>query len=244
MSEMPNGNQEWFQTTHWSLVLRARDQKSTQAPEAMERLCRIYWPPLYAYIRRQRHTVEDAQDLTQEFFARLIEKGWLERLQHQDGKFRSFLLTFLGHFLSDQRDRAKAQKRGGGLTFLSLDEMESEERSVSELADGLTPEQVFERRWVQALMEQATLRLREEYVAKGELALYDKLKDLQPNERGAITYAQLAAQWGMTEAAVKSAKHRMNRRFARLLREVIAHTVNHPGEIEDELRYFISLSGG
>ena len=241
---MPDENQAWFQTTHWSLVLRARDQKSTQAPEAMERLCRTYWPPLYAYLRRQRHSVEDAQDLTQEFFARLIEKGWLTHLQHQDGKFRSFLLTFLEHFLSDQRDRAKAQKRGGGLTFLSLDEMQSEERSIGSLADGLTPEQVFERRWVQALMDQATVRLREEYVAKGEIAIYDQLKDLQPNERGALTYAQLAAQWGMTEAAVKSAKHRLNRRHQQLLREVIAHTVKQPSQIEDEIRHFIRVSGG
>jgi RNA polymerase sigma-70 factor (ECF subfamily) len=241
---MTDENQNWFQTTHWSLVLRARDQKSTQAPEALEQLCRIYWPPLYAYLLRQCHRVEDAQDLTQEFFLRLIERGWLAHLQHQDGKFRSFLLTFLEHFLSDQRDRAKAQKRGGGVTFISLEEMQSEERSAGAPADGLTPEQVFERRWVQALMDQATIRLREEYLAKGEIAIYDQLKDLQPNERGALTYVQLAAQWGMTEAAVKTAKHRMNRRHQQLLREVIAHTVTRPSEIEDEIRHFMRVLGG
>lgn len=243
-SENPPGERAWFTTTHWSLVLRARDQQSTRAPEAMDQLCRIYWPPIYAYLRRQRHGVEDAQDLTQEFFARLIKKDWLSHLEHQEGKFRSFLLTFLENFLSDERARANAQKRGGGLTFLSLDEMQVEERSSAALADGLSPEQVFERRWAQAVLEQAALRLREEYAAKGEPALYEQLKDLQLNERGALTYAQLAAQWGMTEAAVKSAKHRMTRRHRQLLREVIAHTVKHPGEIEDEIRQLIRVVGG
>jgi len=142
------------------------------------------------------------------------------------------------------KNMAGFKPRAGSLVLRALEEMQSKERSAGAPADGLTPEQVFERRWVQALMDQATIRLREEYLAKGEIAIYDQLKDLQPNERGALTYVQLAAQWGMTEAAVKTAKHRMNRRHQQLLREVIAHTVTRPSEIEDEIRHFMRVLGG
>jgi RNA polymerase sigma-70 factor (ECF subfamily) len=233
-----------FATTHWSVVLAAREAHSSQAATALETLCRTYWPPLYAFIRREGHGVEDAQDLTQEFFARLVEKDWLNHLHHQRGKFRSFLLTFLKHFLSDERDRARAQKRGGGQPMISLDQFEGEERDGLGPVDTLTADQVFERRWAHAVLHQAVERLRDEYVRAGQSVLFDHLKDLEPGERGARSHAELGAQWGMTEAAVKSAVHRMRRRHQELLREDIAHTVGDPAEIQEEIRHLLDVLAG
>ena len=155
---------QWFATTHWSVVLAARNGDSAGASEALNDLCRAYWPPLYSYIRRQGHDVAEAQDLTQEFFARLLERDYLARLDQQRGKFRSFLLAFVKHFLSEQRDKARAQKRGGGHALLSLDVGEGEEGYLAEPVDELTPEQIFERRWVQTLLQRAFDRLAAEYV--------------------------------------------------------------------------------
>ena len=151
-----------FATTHWSVVFTARDGDTSEALAALERLCRSYWKPVYAYIRRDGCQPADAQDLTQEFFRRFIEKEWLDHLQHRRGKFRSFLLTFLKHFLSDERDRAGAQKRGGGQAILSLDELQAEESHGFEPSGSLTADQVFERRWAQTMMERAVTRLRQE----------------------------------------------------------------------------------
>ena len=165
-----------FNTTHWSVVLAAREKDEPAAGQALEKLCRTYWPPLYAFIRREGHNHADAQDLTQAFFAHLLERDFLTRLEDQRGKFRSFLLAFLKHFLSDQRDRARAQKRGGAMTLISLDEFAAEDGYPLEPADRLTPDQVFERRWAQTVMAQALARLRDEYRAKGKEALYEQLK--------------------------------------------------------------------
>jgi RNA polymerase sigma-70 factor (ECF subfamily) len=169
-----SARQGWFTTTHWSVVLAAKGNDDRQATVALEKLCRAYWPPLYAYIRRDGYGVEDAQDLTQEFFARLLEKDHLRHLRDQRGKFRSFLLTFLKRFLSDERDRARAKKRGGGKTFLSLDDTAAAETSyrIEAVAPG-SPDQLFERRWAQTVLERALFRLREEYVAGGKADLFD-----------------------------------------------------------------------
>src|SRR5262249_47577954 len=199
----------WFAKTEGSIVRAAKGHGSAQAAEALEKLCRTYWPPLYAYIRRDGYNAEDAQDLTQEFFARLLEKDYLARLEHQRGKFRSFLLTFLKHFLSDQRDKAAAQKRGGGKRFLSLDETTAEEQQFAAAVDQLNPDQLFERRWAERLLEQALQRLRQEYEAGGKIALFEQLKDLQPGEKGPRSYAEMGAPLGMTESAMKSAVHRL-----------------------------------
>jgi RNA polymerase sigma-70 factor (ECF subfamily) len=169
-----------FATTHWSVVLAAKQREGPHAEAALERLCRIYWPPLYGYIRRQGYDAEAARDLTQGFLSRFIHKEWLNHLQDRRGRFRSFLLAFLKHFLSDQRDRERAQKRGGGRALISLDQMAEEERAWAEPVDHLTPEQVFERRWAQALMERAVQRLRDEYAERDKTALYEVLKDIQP----------------------------------------------------------------
>src|SRR5437867_362906 len=166
----------WFTTTHWSVVLTAKRGDSLQAAEAMEKLCRSYWPPLYAFIQRDGHSRTDAQDLTQKFFQHLLAHDFLAHLKNQEGKFRSFLLTFLKNFLRDERDKAAAQKRGGDKIFISLDEFAAEDRNGFESAHTLTPDQIFERRWAERIIQQALGRLQEEYVAEGKGELYDCLK--------------------------------------------------------------------
>lgn len=236
---------EWFASTHWSVVLAARDKDVGPASEALEKLCRAYWPPLYAFIRRQGHAEAEAQDLTQEFFLRLIDGDLLQHLRHQRGKFRSFLLTLLKHFLLEQRGKARAQKRGGDKIVVSLDQANEEGTYLHELVDGLSPDQLFERRWAQTLFQVAIDQLREEYVQAGREALFDVLKDFQPREIGAPSYMEIGARFGMTEAAVKSAVQRMRARHREILRREIANTVTRPDEIEEEIRHLREvLSGG
>src|SRR5215475_3797716 len=190
----------WFTTTHWSVVLAAKRSDSAEASKALEKLCRTYWPPLYTYIRRDGHSPEDAQDLTQEFFARLVEKEYLSHLQDQRGKFRSFLLTLLKHFLSDERAKAGAQKRGGGRAFVSLNDTSAVEADyqIEATHDG-NPEELYERQWAKRVLEQALERLRQEYASDGKAALFEQLKDLQPGEHGANSYAEMGAQLGTSE---------------------------------------------
>lgn len=239
----PADPNRWFTTTHWSVVLRARDEPSSKAKESMSVLCRTYWPPIYAYLRRDGHAPADAEDLTQGFFVHLFEQDFLSHLQHRQGKFRSFLLTFLKHYLSDVRAKARSQKRGGGQTLLSLDEVQTEERHALEPADYLTADQVFERRWAQRLMERVIARLRQEYVEAGKESLFDQLKDLNPAERGDRKYVDIGAQFGLSEAGVKSVVHRMRLRHRTLLREEIANTISSPDDVDDEIRYLIQVLG-
>lgn len=233
---------QWFATTHWSVVMAAKQDDSSGAAIALEKLCRAYWPPLYAYIRRDGCDATEAQDLTQDFFARLLARDYLQHL-HQQGKFRSFLLAYLKNFLSEQRRKAGAQKRGGGCVFVSLNETAGEDGYLLEPVDELTPDQVFERRWAQTVLQTALDRLREEFVTRGQAALFERLQDYQPREPGGQSYAQLGDDLGMTEAAVKSAVQRMRQRHRELLREEIAQTVTRPEEIEEELRHFRTLLG-
>jgi len=238
-----SGSAQWFATTHWSVVLTAKEGDSSEADAALEKLCRTYWPPLYAYIRRDGCDKTEAQDLTQEFFARLLARDYLQQLRHQEGKFRSFLLAYLKNFLSEQRRRAGAQKRGGDCVFVSLDVPAGEAGYILEPVDDLTPDQVFERRWAQAILQTALDRLREEFVARDQGALFELLQNYQPHEPGGRSYAQLGGELGMTEAAVKSAVQRMRQRHRELLREEIAHTVTRSEEIEEELRHFRAVLG-
>jgi len=228
-----------FATTQWSMVVAVRDGGSAEAFTALEGLCRSYWRPVYAYIRRDGFSREDAQDLTQEFFRRLIEKEWIDRLEHRRGKFRSFLLTFLKHFLSDERDRVRAKKRGGGQHFISLDELKAGESDAFEPRESLTADQVFERRWAQTLMERAVARLRQEYVEAGQSELFDQLRELHPGERGERHYAQIGQRLGMSEGAIKSAMHRLRLRHRDVLRHEIGRTVSTRGEVDDEIRHLI-----
>ncbi len=238
-----DSSRHWFATTHWSVVLTAKQGDVAEAADALEKLCRAYWPPLYAYIRRAGHDATEAQDLTQDFFVRLLVKDYLQHLHHQQGKFRSFLLAYLKNFLSEQRRKAGAQKRGGDKVILSLDTPAGEEGYLLEPVDELTPDQVFERRWAQTVLQSALDRLHEEYAARGQTALFERLQDYQPREPGGQSYAQLGEEFAMTEAAVKSAVQRMRQRHRELLREEIAQTVTRPEEIDEELRYFRTLLG-
>ena len=203
----------------------------------------MYWHPVYAFIRRHGHGTEDCRDLTQEFFHRLLAKDYLQHLRHREGKFRSFLLTFVKRFLSDERDKAGAQKRGGGRSFVSLDETSAEERCLNEAVNGLSPDQMFERRWAQTLMERAFGRLHEEYVADGKAELFEQLKDLQPGEHGESSYASIAARLGLAEGTIKSAVHRLRRRHRELLREEIAQTVGSREDIDEEIQHLIGALG-
>ena len=234
-SACPSGARQ-FVTTQWSVVLSARDGDDTAAAAALETLCQHYWPPLYAYVRRQGHAPAEAQDLTQEFFARLLERKYLSRLEHQNGHFRSFLLTFLKNFLLEQRGRSQAQKRGGGKAVVSLDQLLEEDRRGWDRSGQLTPEQVYERRWAETVMQRALARLQEEYERAGQNSLFECLKDFQPRDPHGPSQQQIGEQLGLTEAAVKSAAQRLRQRHRELVRAEIAQTVSAPGEIDDEMR--------
>ncbi len=231
-----------FQTTHWSVVLTARDGQSAQGHEALGELCRTYWYPLYAYIRRRGNGPVEAEDLTQAFFARLLEKDLLGDLTPGMGRFRSFLLTALKHFLANEWDRARSQKRGGGMALLSLDDDQAESRYRVEAVDHTTPETLFEQRWAWTVLEQVFARLRQEFVTCERAELFEHLKGfLLAAKPHANAYAEVAAQTGMKEGTVKVAVHRLRRRYGELLRAQIAQTVAEPGQIEDELRYLIQV---
>ena len=221
--------------------MRARDKDSPGSASARERLCRTYWPPLYHFLRREGHGPHDAQDLTQEFLSRFLHQDGLDHLKDQRGKFRSFLLTFLKHFLSDQRGRANAQKRGGGQSLVSLDAYEAEERGACDLANKLSADQIFDQRWARAVMDEAARRLREEYAARGKTELFEQIKDLQPGEHGEKCYAEIAAAFGLSEQAMKSAVLRFRRRYAELLRDEIAQTVETPEEVEAEIQHLMQV---
>jgi RNA polymerase sigma factor (sigma-70 family) len=226
-----------FVNTHWSLVLSAADPRhSSQARESLDKLCRAYWPPLYAFIRRQGESPHDAQDLTQAFFERLLEKDYLRAVDRGKGRFRSFLLAALKHFLSNERDKARAKKRGGGQVLVPLDCSTAETQYRHEPADTLTPDKAFERQWAMALLERTMARLREAYAADGRSALFDQLKSTLTEARGSVPYAALGARLDLSEAAVKMAVHRLRRRYREVLREEVAETVARPEEVEDELR--------
>jgi RNA polymerase sigma factor (sigma-70 family) len=225
-----------FATTHWSVVLAAAQESSAEKAEALEKLCRIYWYPLYVFVRRRGYQPPDAQDLTQSFFARLLHKQYLTAVDRTKGRFRSFLLAALEHFLANEWRNAQAQKRGGKVTFLSLDGIDAEEKYLQVPATNLSPEKVYEQQWAAALLEQVLIRLREEFVRAGKEKLFDELKIFLAGEKRAVSYAELAGKLGTTEAALKMAVSRMRRRYGELLRAEIAQIVSKPQEIEDELQ--------
>jgi RNA polymerase sigma-70 factor (ECF subfamily) len=232
-----------FATTHWSVVLAAGDRESPQARAALAELCAAYWHPLYAYVRRLGYGVDQAQDLTQEFFTRFLEKNYLREVDRERGKFRTFLLVSFRHFLANEYDRATAQKRGGGRSVLSLDFRKSERREGLEPCHALTAERLYERRWALALLEQALARLRMEYEQSRRGNLFGALKVFLTGERAGVSHEQLAARLGMTTAAVTVAIHRLRQRYREVLREEIAKTVNAPSEIDTEIRdLFAALS--
>jgi RNA polymerase sigma factor (sigma-70 family) len=229
-----------FTTTHWSVVLEAQSE-SPAAQEALERLCHIYWRPIYGFVRRQSIAPEEAEDVTQAFFADLLEHKSLTAVRKEKGRFRSYLLGALKHFLADERRRAMAIKRGKGQRLIPLEELSADERLDLEPADPVTAEQIYERRWASTVLERVLGLLKNEYVAAGNAALFDSLKQLLPDEPGSPTQADIAGQLGMTTNAVRQAFHRFRQRYQSLLREEIAHTVATPGDVEDELRHLIAV---
>ena len=232
-----------FQTTNWSLVLAARDEPSSAGREALAALCEIYWYPLYACVRASGHDADAARDLTQGFFARLLEEDLLEEVRPEAGRFRSFLLATLKHFLSHERGKARALKRGGGAVHFSLDAGAAEDRYTREPADHLTPEQVFERRWAFTVLDQALEKLRLEFLARGEGDRFDRLQQFLTGQEPHASYRDIAAELGMTEDAVKAAVHRLRRQLGRVLRDQIAETVASDGEVDDEVRYLLRTIG-
>jgi RNA polymerase sigma factor (sigma-70 family) len=235
--------QEWFATTHWSVVLAAGERQSPHFLEALEKLCRTYWYPVYVYVRRQGHDAHEAQDLTQEFFARLLEKNYLSDVDRAKGKFRSFLIASLNHFLANEWDKAKAQKRGGGQKPISLDDETAENRYTLEPVSQCSPEKIFDQRWALTLMNQALTRLCEEFVAAGKNRQFEVLKVFLEDETSAGDYAAVADELRMTPAAVAMAVSRLRQRYRDLLVAEIAQTVGSEAEIEEEMRYlFESLS--
>ena len=231
-------------TTHWSVVMAAGTADTSRARDALARLCQTYWHPLYAYVRRLGYSPHDAQDLTQEFFARLLAKKVLAGADESRGRFRSFLLTALKHFLANEWDKARAQKRGGGVVPISIDPAAAETGCSFEPADPTTADKIFERRWAMTLLDCVLRRLRQEYVASGRENLFEQLKPTLTEASRAVRYADIAVRLGSSEGAVKVAVHRLRQRYRELLRAEIGETVSTPGEVEDELRsLFAALAG-
>jgi RNA polymerase sigma-70 factor (ECF subfamily) len=233
-----------FATTHWSLVLAAGRGDSTRARAALETLCRAYWYPLYAFVRRLGHAPHDAEDVVQAFFAQCLEKNYLGAADQAKGRFRSFLLIALKRFLANEWDKARARKRGGGTPPISLDALTAEQRYALEPADRLSADRLFERRWALTLLDTILARLREEQAAAGRLEAFDLLKDALTCGERATPYAELAARLRTSEGAVKVAVHRLRRRYRELLETEIANTVGSPEEVAEERRYLFSVLSG
>ena len=229
-----------FTTTHWSVVLEAQGE-SPAAQEALEKLCRTYWRPIYSFVRRQGVAPTEAEDLTQGFFSSLLEHRNLNAVRKEQGRLRSYLLGALKYFLSDERRRGMAIKRGKGQRLILLEELRADERVEMEPADPVTAELTYERRWASTVLERVLNLLKDEYRRAGNAAMFDSLKELLQGEPDAPSQKGIAAQLGMTENAVRQAFYRFRQRYQSLLREEIAHTVATPGDIEDELRHLIAI---
>lgn len=234
-----------FATTQWNTVLTAGRESSPDAQAALEQLCRTYWYPLYAFLRRSGQNETDAEDLIQAFFARLLEQDWLATADPAKGRFRSFLLICLKRFVGGETRKAEAQKRGGRDVILSLDDADAAQRYAAEMAEGLAPDEVYDRRWALTLLEQAWGRLREECRATGKLPLFEHLRAAQDGGTEAPSYAALAASLNLTESALKSSLFRLRARYREILRQEVAQTVSHPSEVDDEIRHLLGvLSAG
>ena len=225
-------------------MLRAGRSDTTRARDALANLCQTYWYPLYAYVRRRGHSPEDAQDLTQEFFARLLERNWVGRADQQKGRFRSFLLSAMNHFLADEWDKARAQKRGGGVMLVPLQFDMAETRYGHEPSDNVTPEQNYERRWALSVLDKVLQRLRAEYEQEGRADFFAALHPCLVGEGTDQPYAELAVKLGATESAVKTAVYRLRQRYRQLLRDEIAQTVAEPGEVDEELHHLVAVLVG
>ena len=234
-----------FATTRWTVVLAAGQRDAPQAVVALEELCRTYWFPLYSYVRRHGHSREDAEDLTQAFFERLLEKNYLEGISSDKGKFRAFLLMAVKRFLANEWDRANSQKRGGGVQPLSLDWQDADARYQINPADNLSPDKLFDRAWAVTVLERVITRLRDENIAEGKARLYEQLKPFLMTGKSDKPYTQAATALELSEGAVRVAVHRLRRRYRELLRDEIAQTLSDPAQADEEMQaLFSALAGG
>jgi RNA polymerase sigma factor (sigma-70 family) len=229
-----------FTTTHWSVVLEAQGE-SPAAQMALEKLCRTYWRPIYAFLRRRGHSPEEAEDTTQGFFAELLKRRSLSAVRKEKGRLRSFLLGALKYFLANEQRRAMAVKRGTGHRLIPLEELRADEEIRMEPADPTTAEMIYERRWALTVLERVLSRLKDEYFAADNAALFESLKELLPGEPGSPSHAEIAVRLGMSENAARQAFYRFRQRYQALLREEIANTVATPADIEDELLHLIAV---
>ncbi|HTB82086.1 MAG TPA: sigma-70 family RNA polymerase sigma factor [Candidatus Sulfotelmatobacter sp.] len=232
-----------FATTHWTVVLAAGKSSSPDAQRALEELCHTYWFPLYAYVRRRGHGREDAEDLTQTFFTKLLDKNSFAGLDGEKGKFRAWLLAALKHFLANERDKARAQKRGGGEAHLSLDWETAD--SKFQVADdkGSNPEKNFDREWALALLARVIQRLQKECEAEGRARLFEQLKNFLTAGKGDSAYAEIAGALGMEEGAVRVAVHRLRKRYRQLLRDEITNTLSDAAMVDEEMRALFGAFG-
>ena len=228
-----------FATTHWSMVVASAQRDSPQAVAALEELCRAYWYPIYAFVRHRGHGPQEAEDLVQAFFARFLERHLLDHVDRSKGRFRSFLLTVLKHFLADEWDRSMACKRGGRVHFLSVEAGES--RYWEEAASGSSPEQLYEQRWACVLLERVMKQLEHALADAGKDQFFRALKPFLVGESRSVAYARLATELGVTEGALKMKVRRMRRHYQQLLRQEIAQTVASPEEVDDEIRYLFRV---
>ncbi len=235
-----------FRTTHWSVVLQAGSGSAPEAGVALEQFCCQYWRPIYFYVRRRGYNADDARDLTQGFFARLLERGGIRMAEQGRGRFRTFLLAALDNFLANEWDRSNRLKRGGGQRVVSLDETAEADASYRLLdAGAATPDQIYDRRWAQTILETVLRRLREEFDHRGGGGRFEILKSFLFSHRGELSYADEAARLGLSDAAMKSAIYRLRQRYGELFAEEIAATVAAPDEVDDEIRYLLAtLEGG
>jgi RNA polymerase sigma factor (sigma-70 family) len=240
IGQITQGGAVGFATTHWSVVLTAQGE-SPEADKALEKLCRTYWRPIYGFVRRQGADAEEAKDLTQGFFALLLERRDFDTVRKEKGRLRSYLLTSLKHFLTNERNRAMAIKRGKGQRLISLDEFHRGERAGFEPADTATADQIYECRWAMTVLNQVLARLEEEHRAAGKMQLFDRLQKSFTDEPDRSSQVEIAHELGMTENAVNQAFHRFRQRYRELLREEVAHTVAVAIDIEDELRHLIAV---
>ena len=242
-SNHPLAEGRWFATTHWSVVLAAGDSASPKASAALEKLCRAYWYPLYAFIRRRGHAEHDAQDLTQGFLTRLLQRRAFRAVAPDRGRFRSFLLSSLNNFLKDHHDWEQAQKRGGGKITISFDAQEAEQRYLLEPVHLESPEKLFERRWALQLLDTALARLEQEFTASGKRNLFEQLRGSIVDGGLDGTLGDVAVRMGMSEEAVKKSVQRLRQRYQEVIREEIGRTVATVGEVDEELRYLWSVLG-